>query len=296
MPPQLTTNSAILWRDPGPINSRNLLWGCAAEARAPQGPFVFVEEDLSGTQPKMTVTDARGETWDVKFGHEVPAEIASNRFLWALGYLCEEMYLVRDGTVQQVKRLERATEHLAKDGTFKNARFRRRDPQMRRTKEEWTFEKNPFVGTKELSGLIIAMNLINNWDIQGARNNRVLEVTLPDGGSERWYIVSDLGATFGRMGGRIGRKTKWNLNDYIEEDFIEGVENGRLKLDYEGLGKGELGPIPIEHARWFTALAAQLTPEQLRGAFEAAGATPKEIEGYSNRLTEKISELQAALK
>jgi hypothetical protein len=36
----------------------------------------------------------------------------------------------------------------------------------------------------------------------------------------------------------------------------------------------------------------QLTPAQLRSAFETAGATPQEIDGYSKRLAAKIGELQ----
>jgi hypothetical protein len=293
--PASAMGTAVLWRDPGSMAGRDLFWGSASETRAPQGPFTFVEEDTSGTQPKVTVTDTRGQTWDVKFGHEVPAEIASNRFLWALGFLGEEMYLVRDGIIQGGKELRRAAEHLGPNASFKNARFRRRDPQIMRTDEEWTFQKNPFVGTKELSGLMIVMNLINNWDVQGSRNNKVLEVTMAGRGSERWFIVSDLGATFGRMGGPLGRKSKWNLKDYLAEDFIEAVKDGYLKLDYEGFGKDDLGLVPLEHARWFAALASQLTMRQLRRAFEAAGATPEEVDGYSKKLSAKITELQNAV-
>ena len=290
-----SASRAVLWRDPGPIAARDPFWGFGEAARAPQGPFTFVDEDMDGTQPKLTVTDERGDEWEVKLGQEVPAEIASNRFLWLLGYLGEEMYLVRQGVIQGARNLRRAGEHIGSGGTFRNARFRRRDPNASRTDEEWTFHDNPFLGTRELSGLLIVMNLINNWDIRGGENNRVLEVALPDGGSERWYIVSDLGATFGRMGGPLGRRSKWNLADYIDEDFIESVENGQLKLDHEGFGKGEFGLVPIEHARWFAALAGQIAVEQLRRIFDAAGAAPSEIDGYSTKLAAKIAELNAAV-
>jgi hypothetical protein len=53
--------------------------------------------------------------------------------------------------------------------------------------------------------------------------------------------------------------------------------------------------VPIDHARWFAGLVSQLTDAQLRQAFEAAGATPAEIEGFSDRLREKIVELQRAV-
>src|SRR5687767_10562841 len=98
--PQKAT--ARLWRDPTPIARRDLRWGSGSDARAPRPPFKFVEEDLGGSQPKVTVTDVNGVTWAVKFGIEVSSELASNRIIWALGYLVEEMYYVPSGTIQGV--------------------------------------------------------------------------------------------------------------------------------------------------------------------------------------------------
>jgi hypothetical protein len=295
-PAAASSAPARLWRDPAPIAQRDLRWGNGAQARTPKPPFRFVEEDKGGSQPKVTVTDAGGTTWDVKFGVEVPAEIASNRIVWALGYLVEEMYHVGSGVIQGVTGLKRAADHVGAGGAFKNARFRRVDARARRTDEPWTFQQNPFLGTKEMSGLVILMNLINNWDIDKALNNRVVLSTLPGGTVERWFIVSDLGATFGKMGGSMGQKTKWNLKDYIAEDFIERVHEGKLHLDYEGFESKGLGEVPLEHARWFTSLAVQLTPAQLRNAFETAGASAQEVEGYSSRLMAKIAELRKAIE
>lgn len=86
------TVPAVLWRDPGPIASLDLYWGSGHETRAPQGPFTFVEEDTTGTNPKITVKDARGATWDMTFDEEVHAEVAANRIVWALGYFVEEQF------------------------------------------------------------------------------------------------------------------------------------------------------------------------------------------------------------
>ena len=290
-----SSTPAKLWKDPAPIAQRDLRWGSGSQARAPKAPFKFVEEDKGGSQPKVTIADASGTTWDVKFGVEVPAELASNRIVWALGYLVEEMYHVPAGTIQGVTGLKRAAEHVTATGQFKNARFRRVDARLRRTDEPWTFQQNPFLGTREMSGLVVLMSLINNWDIDKALNNRVLVATLPDGSSERWFIVSDLGATFGKMGGSLGQKTKWNLKDYIAEDFIERVHEGKLHLDYEGFESEGLGEVPLEHARWFTSLVSQLTAAQLRSAFEAAGAGPQEVDGYTKRFLSKVAELQKAI-
>jgi hypothetical protein len=285
----------VLWRDPGPIASRDLFWGAGAADRAPQGPFTFVEEDPTGTNPKITVTDARGRTWDMKFDEEVHAEVAANRIVWALGYIVEDQYFVPSGIVSGVRGLTRAAPFIGPDGAFKNARLRWRNPAAVRTDEEWALEKSPFAGSKELSGLLILMTLVNNWDIQGPRNNRVLRATLPDGRVERWFLVSDLGATFGRMGGGpISNKSKWVLEHFKEERFIDKVDGGMLHLAHDGFDPN-IERVPLDHARWFAGLLSQLTPAQLRRAFEAAGASRAEIDGYSAKLVEKIEQLKAAV-
>lgn len=286
---------AVLWTDPGPIASRDLFWGMGSAERAPQGPFAFVEEDGGGTQPKIVVTDARGVTWDVKFGEEAKAEVAANRFVWALGYPVEEMYFVATGIVKGVRDAGRAAKHLASEGNFMNARFRRHNDHIARSGEQWTLKENPFVGQKELSGFQILMTMLSNWDIGGTRNTKVLRVTLPDGSVERQFTATDLGATFGRMGGPLSDHSKWNLADYQKEGFIEKVEDGVVHLDYDGAASG-VDRVPLEHARWFAGLVSQLTEEQVRRAFEAAGATPQEIDGFSKRFLEKIGELQASVR
>ena len=74
---------------------------------------------------------------------------------------------------------------------------------------------------------------------------------------------------------------------------MKQVKNGHVHLNYSGMGKIE--PISIAHAQWFATLASQLSPEQVRRAFEASGASPQEIEGFSTRFLQKIQELQAAI-
>jgi hypothetical protein len=106
------SGGARLWLDPKDIGSRDLFWGPAAEARAPKGPFTFVEEDGGGTQPKIILRDAGGREWTAKFGDEVHAEIAASRIVWALGYVADELYFVPEG------RLTSATSaRMASSGT-----------------------------------------------------------------------------------------------------------------------------------------------------------------------------------
>jgi hypothetical protein len=286
--------TAVLWRDPGALSTRDLFWGSGAAARVPQPPFRFQEEDTSGTQPKLVVTDGGGVVWDVKFGIEARAEVAANRIVWALGYLVEEMYFITEGVIEGAGRLKRADDYVAADGRFSAARFKRRNPDMDRTGDRWSFAQNAFFGTRELSGLMILMNLINNWDIEGERNNAILAVKRSDGSVEHWYIVADLGGTFGKMGGRLDKHTKWSLSDYLVEPLVERVSGEHLDLHYDGMD-ASLDKVPLEHAKWFAQFAAGLREPQLRRAFEAAGASPTEIDGFSRRLAAKIGELASAV-
>jgi hypothetical protein len=277
----------VLWNDPGPISSRDVFWGNGSAERAPKPPFVFLKEDTDGTQPKVQVRDAAGREWTAKFGEEVHSGIAASRIVWVLGYVADEIYYVPGGTITGVSGLKRAAKWLGPDGAFTKASFRLRDERAERAEERWTFADNPFAGSRELSGLAILMTMLGNWDIQGERNNRILRI-----GQQDHYMVSDVGATFGKMGAFPAPRSKWNLEDFQKEEFIEKVEDGLLDLDYEGYGG--INKVPLEHARWFAGLVSQLTDRQLADAFRAAGATPAEIQGFSARLRAKIQQLQQA--
>ena len=283
---------SILWHDPGPIAQLDLFWGPGDASRTPQGPFTFLEESTHDSNAKIRVRDPRGVIWDVKFAEEVHAEVAANRIVWALGYLVEEEYFVRQGTVLGAKGLGRAAEYVGPGGAFRDARFRRQNPEMLRTNEEWLLSENPFVGSKEMSGLYILMTMINNWDINGAKNNKVVRAVAPDGHVERQLLVADLGGTFGKMGGLFSH-SKWALDDFRKAPFLDGVSGGMLSLAYHG-GEKAIDRVPLEHARWFAGLVSQLTEAQLRQAFAAAGATPQETDGFTAKLVEKIAALRAA--
>jgi hypothetical protein len=138
------------------------------------------------------------------------------------------------------------------------------------------------------------MTMLNNWDTRRrSKNNLVEEIKRDDGTVEDWYMVGDLGETFGHMASLVHR-TVWNLDEFRTQRFIDRVSGDTLYLAYEG-GSKSMNRIPIEHARWFADMAKQLTEAQIRRAFEAAGATEAERDGFSARIIQKINELQAAL-
>ena len=290
----------VLWRDPGAIASRDLFWGTGSAERAPKAPFTFIAEDVSGTSPKIKVRDANEVEWSVKFAgkephkNEVHAEVAATRLVWALGYQVEENYFVESGKIEKVGTLKRAAADVAADGSFRLARFERKDPAMKATEYTWSFKSNPFVGTKELSGIKILTAALNHWDLKHD-NTAIVQIRRGDQ-VEAVYMFSDLGSTFGKMEGMprvISGRDRWNLQAYRAERMVDAVRDGQVYLNHDGTASVE--PVPLEHARWFANLASQLTPDQVRRAFEAAGASPEERDGFSARFVEKIRELQQAV-
>jgi hypothetical protein len=259
----------------------------------------LVEENVSGTKPKLVVTDATGTTWSVKFanddaaGNEVHAEIAASRLLWAVGYLVEEQYYVAEGRIDGVETLQRAGESVSPEGGFRSARFERRPREIER-RGHWEIGKNPFVGTKELSGLKTMVMLLGNWDLRSA-NTGVLRVPISDDHAEDWYILSDTGTAFGRMAdGLVRQSTRWNLEHYNDQNFIARAITGTLEFRYPIAAMPERG-VPLAHARWISRLLSQLSPAQVRQAFAASGASAAEIEGFSAAVLTRIEHLREAV-
>ena len=50
----------VLWTDPGNVQSLDFKYGVGGPENQPKPPFRFVDEDLSGTNPKVNVVDERG--------------------------------------------------------------------------------------------------------------------------------------------------------------------------------------------------------------------------------------------
>lgn len=299
----------IIWNNPGNISKRNLLYGPGSPEKAPTGPFTFVEEDKGGESPKFVVRDAGGTLWTIKLGPEAQAETVSTRLVWAVGYFAEEAYYVDEVRIDNLPRLSRGQDYIA-GGVVRGARFEPKRPSMKRG-STWSWHKNPFDNTRELSGLKVLMILLNNFDAR-PENNRIIYV---DGarGTEAHYYVTDLGATLGRAGGLGGTRTKNDLADFLSTKFVRGVDarDGVVEFDYDtrpsGLGhlsvlhpfyyrhevkkEKAMRGIPVAHARWIGSSLSQLSDEQLRDAFRAAGYSENIRESYVGALRERINQL-----
>lgn len=299
----------VIWRDPGNISTRNLFYGPGSPELAPVAPFTYVKESKSGESPKFVVRDARGDEWTVKLGPEAQAETVSTRLVWAVGYFAEEAYYFDEVPIKGLPTLSRGRDYVTGE-IVHGARFEPERATMV-SGSTWDWRKNPFDDTRELSGLKVLMILLNNFDARSA-NNRIIYVK-GDRGREARYYVTDLGATLGRAGGLGGTRTKNDLADFLSTKFVRGVDerDGVVEFDYDtrprGLGhlsvlhpfyyrhevnkEKAMRGIPVVHARWIGLLLNQLSDQQLRDAFRAAGYSQSIQDSYVAALRERINQL-----
>jgi hypothetical protein len=267
----------VLWRDPGAVESRNLLLGAGGEAMKPDlRKVTFIEVKTGGWSTKYRVKDAAGNEWVAKIGKEAQPDTAANRIVWAVGYETEIAYLIPSLTIEG-------------KGHFENVRMEARPKNIDRT-TDWKWEDNPFAGTPQLQGLKILMVLINNWDIKDSNNEILAAKNEESGEPELRYIISDLGATFGKTGGIISRSRN-KPSDFVKADFIKAVRGNVIDFSYSGKSKSLFENITTNDAKWIGGLLARLTEEQIKDAFRAGNYSPEEVELLSQALRNRIAAL-----
>lgn len=269
------TGPPVLWRAPEDIASRNLLIGAGGEAMKPDlSRVTFVEVKTGGWSTKYRVNDGKGEEWVAKLSKEAQPETAANRLLWAIGYETEIAYLVPELVIQG-------------KGTFKNVKLEARPKDVKRD-GFWRWADNPFIGKPEFQGLKIMMVLINNWDMKDDNNAILATKGVTD--SERRFIISDLGATFGKTGGILSRSRN-KPSDYVKAEFVKGVNGNVIDFHYSGkMGKVFEG-ITIQDAKWLASWLSRLSDEQLKDAFRAGGYTPAEVDMLAAAVRARIHAL-----
>ena len=276
----------VLWEEVN-IPSLDLYNGPGGtEMRPDLGRIEFIKEETGWHNTKYRIRDAKGQVWVAKLGREAQPETAAVRLLWGLGYKTEINYLVPEITIPG-------------KGTHKNVRLEARPANIERL-DEWKWKENPFLGTNELQGLKIMMVFLTNWDLLDLQN-KVLRVD-NNGRVEHHFIVSDLGATFGKLGNnnlpfffRLGRKTN-DPGTWYEAGFVTKVENGLIDFDFKGKGRSLMEDITVSQGQWLVARLAQLTDKQLDDAFRAANYTPDQIKLLREGVRLRTEELDKATR
>jgi len=279
---------AVLWREPGDIASRDLILGPGGDDKKPDlSNLTFLSEGGEGYSVKYDVRDGRGRKWVVKLGNEARPETAALRLVWAVGYVTEINYLVPCVHIAGAPKPHKNVPRCENDG-FADARFEERGDGVKRG-DKWDWKSNPFYGKRELNGLLVMMALLNNWDLKTS-NNVVLQTTNSDGVTEQRYVISDLGATFGKTGGAISHSRN-EPEKYVKTQFIEGEKGGRVRFAYSGKESGLFDGISVADAKWIGSLLAQLSDKQIEDAFRAADFTPEETQMLVAQVKDRINQL-----
>lgn len=270
----------IMWEQVN-ISERDLLLGPGGQQMQPVlAKSQYIGRQAGGNNLKYRVKDGAGREWVVKIADESQPEIAANRLLWGIGYKTEIDYLV--------PKLE-----IAKIGNYRNARFEARPDHIKRH-DRWIWTDNPFVGTNEFEGLKIMMAMLNNWDIKDENT-----VILEEGGN-LYYVVSDLGSSFGKLaneggGSRSGRSVN-KPEHYAESKFIKQVRDGVIEFDYRGKADFLIKEVKVEHGRWLADLLMQLNDKQIEDAFRAANYKDEDVKLLAQAFKARITELDTATK
>jgi hypothetical protein len=280
-----TDRNPIFWRDPGPIESLDLAGGVAGRNKAPKPPFAFIEEPKGGSSPKVTVRDARGVEWIVKFGEEVKAENFASRIVWVAGYFAEPTYFVGEGQITGARKLARTRPFIDENGRFRNARFELKDDGLRISGSKWNLYDPNLKGVRELAGYKLLFILLSNWDVK-PENFTIVNVK-----GQPIYAVTDWGATMGRASDITGR-SKWDCALYTADSqyLLDGMDNGFVMFSYQGKQADEvLRGIRLEDVEWLFQRLGRLSDAQIRAALQASGATPEETRCFSRAFRTRLN-------
>lgn len=279
--------TAALWSPPKPV-----------DVPPPTAPFTFLREDPSGTQPKLFVRDAAGRTWNVKFGFEVRTEAFCWRIVQACGYFAEPGFFVPEGKFEGYHPLQRATDSIQPDGRFKEARFQLRDPAVKfLDNQQWRWDRPPFAGTKELSGLKILIMLFSNWDNKDARVGKggpnTAEFQL---GQKRIAAFTDWGSGMGRWGAVAGSNSNWNCVDFAAQTpaFVAKIGPKGVIFGWEGaINDGFNSGIPREHVAWLMTRLGQVSDPQIRDWLKLAGGSDADVDCFAKALRSRLDRLKS---
>jgi hypothetical protein len=269
---------AELWIDPGP-RPRNLRTGVADDELAPVvgGRYEVVSRDVSGFSITYRVRDEHGRQWHVKIGPEAQTEVTTSRIVWAIGYHQLPSHFVERWI---------AVDH-AKGQLIGGGRFRPHDMGLK-SLGTWSWQRNPFVGSKPYNGLLVLMMVLNSTDLKNENNEEYEIAGEAREGARRWYVVKDLGASLGETGRMDPRRGY--VEGFEREPFITGVSDGRVTFGFRGRHQELLDHIGVDDVRWTCERLRRLTDNQWKDAFGAGGFTAEQTARFVARIKQKIDE------
>jgi hypothetical protein len=277
--PPTAAQLAELWV--APSAERDLFWGVGGERLAPDPNATYKVTDVkrTGFSMGLTVEGPGKRKWSAKLPPEAPTEVVASRLIWGLGYHQPPIYYVgkwnAEGAPDKNPQLP--------------ARFRESKPDFYGLDSDdvWSYYKNPFVGTKELNGLLILQVMLGNSDLKDAQN-ALYTLTKPYEGASRWYVARDLGQSFGRTG--VIDTPRGDIKVFEETPFIKGVAGPYVRFEYRGRHGRLVDRMTPADVWWICERLQRLTDRQWQDAFRAGGYGPELANRFIRRFKQKIEE------
>ena len=277
--PPTSEQLAQLWIQPE--GTRDLFHGVGGKKLAPDpaATYTVIEIKRGGFSRGYTVTDPDDREWSAKFPPEANTEVTASRLHWGIGYHQPPIYLLSNWTA------EKATS----PNPQLPARFREKKPELHGLDagDPWSYYQNPFVGTRQLNGLLALQAMLGNSDLKDAQNV-IYKLDKPFEGASTWYVARDLGQTFGRTG--VLEAPRGDIEVFEETPYIRGVENGTVRFDYRGRHKALFENIRPADVRWLCERLNRLSDQQWQDAFRAGGFADADAARFIRRMKQKIAE------
>jgi len=269
---------AEFWIDPGP-QPRDLTTGVADGEPKPAADarYEVVSRDTRGFSITYRVRDERGREWNVKIGPEAQTEVVASRIVWALGF-----HQVPSFFVERWIAVDHAHGQMIGGG-----RFRPHDLHLK-SRGTWSWQRNPFVGTRPYGGLLVLMMILNSTDLKNENNELYDVVGESREGAHRWYVVKDLGASLGETGRMDPRRGY--LEGFERERFITGVKDQHVTFAFRGRHQELLDGIGVADVHWVCERLKKMTDRQWSDAFRAGGYTDEQRTRFVARIRQKIEE------
>jgi hypothetical protein len=277
--PATPEQMAELWYAPEP--NRDLSWGRGGERLAPDPSATYKVLDVKrgGFSMGLTVEGPGTRKWSAKMPPEAPTEVVASRILWGVGYHQPPIYYVgrwnADGAPDSNPQLP--------------ARFRESKPDLHGLEANgiWSYYRNPFVGTRELNGLLVLQVMLGNSDLKDEQN-ALYTLKEPFEGASRWYVARDLGQSFGRTG--VIDAPRGDVKMFEETPFIKGLAGPYVRFDYRGRHGVLVDHTTAADVRWICEKLQRLTDAQWQDAFRAGGYAPETANRFIRRFKQKIEE------
>jgi hypothetical protein len=270
-----------LWREP-PAN-RDLFGGIggAAQAPNPADRYKVIAVKDTGFSDGYTVSDSRGRKWSAKFPPEAQAEVVASRLFWGLGFHQVPEYLLPKWNAEEA----------LEPNPQRPARFRSKDILVEgaalKEGEAWSYYQNPFVGSRQLAGMIVLHVMLGNSDLKDEQNV-IYSLDRPIDGARVWYVAHDLGHSFGRSG--LIDAPRNDIEAFEKTKFITGVENGIVKFDFHGRHGALVERITPADVRWICSRLNAFSDRQWRDAFRAGAYDSALAARFISRMKQKIAE------